>query len=106
MRHIPYSISNTKKDGPVVNQIAAALVERIVQAAQAGTKFKVINTPSQPQMYSGSLTFMTCNVWFVLGCRHHPRAARLLWRREGRNGVEDDHGGPVQDHQPWREQYL
>jgi phospholipase D1/2 len=35
------SISNTGKDGPVRNQIAAALVERILAAARAGTKFRV-----------------------------------------------------------------
>lgn len=37
------SISNTGNEGPVKNQIAAALVERIISAARSGTKFKVIN---------------------------------------------------------------
>ncbi|KAH9971268.1 phospholipase D [Russula compacta] len=37
-----FFISNTKEDGPVKNQIAAALVERILGAARSGTKFKVI----------------------------------------------------------------
>jgi phospholipase D1/2 len=37
-----FFISNTKKTGPVKNQIAAALVERIIRAARAGEKFKVI----------------------------------------------------------------
>jgi phospholipase D1/2 len=37
-----FFISNTGKEGPVKNQIAAALVERIIAAARSGTKFKVI----------------------------------------------------------------
>jgi len=35
-----FFISNTKESGPVKNQIAAALVERIVSAARSGKKFK------------------------------------------------------------------
>jgi phospholipase D1/2 len=35
------SISNTGKEGPVKNQIAAALVEKIIGAARSGKKFKV-----------------------------------------------------------------
>jgi hypothetical protein len=35
------SISNTVTGGPIVNQIAAALSDRIIQAAKAGQKFKV-----------------------------------------------------------------
>lgn len=38
---LPPSISNTEKGGPVQNLIAGALVERILQAANAGEKFKV-----------------------------------------------------------------
>jgi phospholipase D1/2 len=37
-----YSISNTGKNGPVQNQIAKALVDRIIRAAQAGERFKVV----------------------------------------------------------------
>ncbi|EIW74184.1 phospholipase D [Coniophora puteana RWD-64-598 SS2] len=37
-----FFISNTSNDGPVVNKIAQALVERILQAARDGRKFKVI----------------------------------------------------------------
>lgn len=37
-----FFISNTGNEGPVKNQIAAALVERIIRAARSGTKFKVI----------------------------------------------------------------
>ena len=36
------SISNTQEDGPVKNQIAKALVERIIRAGQQGTKFRVV----------------------------------------------------------------
>lgn len=36
-----FSISSTYNDDPVKNQIAAALVQRIVQAARDGQKFKV-----------------------------------------------------------------
>lgn len=35
------SISNTREEGPVKNQVAKALVERIIEAAQSGKKFKV-----------------------------------------------------------------
>lgn len=37
-----YSISNAGKDGPVQNQIAKALVDRIIRAARAGERFKVV----------------------------------------------------------------
>ncbi|TFK51187.1 phospholipase D/nuclease [Heliocybe sulcata] len=37
-----FFISNTTTEGPVKNLIAQALVERIIQAAKDGTKFKVI----------------------------------------------------------------
>jgi len=37
-----FFISNTKQSGPVKNQIAAALVERILSAARSGKKFKVV----------------------------------------------------------------
>lgn len=37
-----YSISNTGKNGPVQNQIARALVDRIIRAARAGERFKVV----------------------------------------------------------------
>jgi hypothetical protein len=37
-----YSVSNTEKDKAVVNQIAGALVARILKAAKKGEKFKVI----------------------------------------------------------------
>lgn len=36
------SISNTKDGAAVVNQIAAALVNRIILAAKSGQKFKVV----------------------------------------------------------------
>lgn len=35
------SISNTQEQGPVKNQIAKALVERIVRAGREGKKFRV-----------------------------------------------------------------
>ncbi|KIL00158.1 hypothetical protein PAXRUDRAFT_821948 [Paxillus rubicundulus Ve08.2h10] len=37
-----FFISSTQTDGPVKNKIARALVERIVDAAKAGKKFKVV----------------------------------------------------------------
>ncbi len=37
-----YSISNTGKNGPVQNQIAKALVDRIIRAARVGDRFKVV----------------------------------------------------------------
>ncbi|KAI9510126.1 hypothetical protein F5148DRAFT_1182591 [Russula earlei] len=42
LQRIQFFISNTQQSGPVRNQIAAALVERIVRAARSGKKFKVI----------------------------------------------------------------
>ncbi|KAL4066624.1 hypothetical protein J3A83DRAFT_4098363 [Scleroderma citrinum] len=37
-----FFISTTQTEGPVKNQIARALVERIIQAARSGQKFKVV----------------------------------------------------------------
>ncbi|KAH9840894.1 phospholipase D/nuclease [Rhodofomes roseus] len=37
-----FFISNTQEDGPVKNTIAKALVDRIIQAARDGQKFKVV----------------------------------------------------------------
>ncbi|KZT08000.1 phospholipase D/nuclease [Laetiporus sulphureus 93-53] len=37
-----FFISNTQKEGPIKNQIAAALVARILRAAREGVKFKVV----------------------------------------------------------------
>ena len=37
-----YSISNTQDEGPVKNQIAKVLAQRIIRAAEEGTKFKVV----------------------------------------------------------------
>lgn len=39
--HVASSISNTRNEGPVKNKIAMALLERILEAARAGKKFKV-----------------------------------------------------------------
>jgi len=39
---IACSISNAGKTGPVQNQIAKALVDRILRAARAGERFKVV----------------------------------------------------------------
>lgn len=39
------SISNTTDHGPVVNKIAKALVERILEAAHGGYNFKVCRLP-------------------------------------------------------------
>ena len=36
-----HSISNTQDEGPVKNQIAKALVERIIRAGREGKKFRV-----------------------------------------------------------------
>ncbi|KAI0064970.1 phospholipase D/nuclease [Artomyces pyxidatus] len=50
-----FFISNTTKDGPVKNQIAAALVERILQAAQSGQKFKVVVVIPELPAFSGDI---------------------------------------------------
>jgi hypothetical protein len=43
--HPLQSISSTKPGGQIKNQIAAALVQRIIKAAKDGEKFKVVITP-------------------------------------------------------------
>ncbi|KAI0042796.1 phospholipase D [Auriscalpium vulgare] len=50
-----FFISNTKKDGPVKNQIAAALVERIVRAARDGRKFKVVVVIPELPAFAGDV---------------------------------------------------
>jgi phospholipase D1/2 len=40
--HAAFSISSTQETGPIKNQIARALSERIIRAAQDGIKFKVV----------------------------------------------------------------
>ncbi|KAG6372484.1 hypothetical protein JVT61DRAFT_7587 [Boletus reticuloceps] len=50
-----FFISNTRNEGPVKNQIAKALVERIIEAAQAGKKFKVIVTIPEVPGFAGDI---------------------------------------------------
>jgi hypothetical protein len=56
------SISNTKESGPVKNQIAAALVERIVSAARSGTKFKA-GIGCHIESVSDTCTFVYRSSW-------------------------------------------
>ncbi|KAH7886577.1 hypothetical protein F5I97DRAFT_1807371 [Phlebopus sp. FC_14] len=48
-------ISNTRDEGPIKNQIARALVERIVQAAKDGQKFKVIVVIPEVPGFAGDI---------------------------------------------------
>ncbi|KAI0804784.1 phospholipase D [Irpex lacteus] len=50
-----FFISNTSNDGPVKNQIAQALVQRIVRAAQEGTKFKVVIVIPEVPGFAGNI---------------------------------------------------
>ncbi|KAH8990383.1 hypothetical protein EDB86DRAFT_2939025 [Lactarius hatsudake] len=50
-----FFISNTKQSGPVKNQIAAALVERIVSAARSGRKFKVVVVIPELPAFAGDV---------------------------------------------------
>ncbi|KAA1473211.1 phospholipase D/nuclease [Dentipellis sp. KUC8613] len=50
-----FFISSTKEEGPIKNQIAAALVERIVRAARAGAKFKVVVVIPELPAFSGDV---------------------------------------------------
>ncbi|KAF9557909.1 phospholipase D/nuclease [Agrocybe pediades] len=50
-----FFISATKTGGSVVNQIAAALVERIVRAAREGKKFKVVVTIPEVPGFAGDV---------------------------------------------------
>ncbi|KAF8490138.1 phospholipase D/nuclease [Russula emetica] len=50
-----FFISNTGHEGPVRNQIAAALVERIIRAARSGTKFKVIVVIPELPAFAGDV---------------------------------------------------
>ncbi|KAI9435046.1 phospholipase D/nuclease [Lactarius indigo] len=49
------SISSTKQSGPVKNQIAAALVERIISAARSGRKFKVVVVIPELPAFAGDV---------------------------------------------------
>jgi len=60
------SISNTVKDNAVVNQIAGALVERILSAAKSGQKFKV------------------CGLHLIKAAASHTRSRWSLWFRRSR----------------------
>ncbi|KAF8962898.1 phospholipase D/nuclease [Flammula alnicola] len=50
-----FFISATKTGGPIVNQIGAALVERIVRAGQEGKKFKVVVVIPEVPGFSGDI---------------------------------------------------
>ncbi|KAI0703476.1 phospholipase D/nuclease [Cytidiella melzeri] len=50
-----FFISNTGDDGPVRNHIARALVQRIIQAAQDGTKFKVVVVIPEVPAFAGNI---------------------------------------------------
>jgi phospholipase D1/2 len=50
-----FFISATKPGGSVVNQIAAALVERIIRAAKEGKKFKVVVVLPEVPGFSGDI---------------------------------------------------
>ncbi|KAI0259452.1 hypothetical protein BC834DRAFT_630910 [Gloeopeniophorella convolvens] len=50
-----FFISNTRQEGPIKNQIAAALVERILSAARAGQKFKVIVVIPELPAFAGDV---------------------------------------------------
>ncbi|KAH9021302.1 hypothetical protein EDB85DRAFT_2189711 [Lactarius pseudohatsudake] len=50
-----FFISSTKQSGPVKNQIAAALVERIVSAARSGRRFKVVVVIPELPAFAGDV---------------------------------------------------
>ena len=50
-----HSIPATKKGGSVVNQIAAALVERIVRAAKQDTNFRVVVVIPEVPGFAGDI---------------------------------------------------
>ncbi|EJT97673.1 phospholipase D [Dacryopinax primogenitus] len=50
-----FFVSNTVEEGPVQNQIARALVDRIVLAAKAGRKFKVMVVIPELPGFSGNI---------------------------------------------------
>ncbi|KAH9168358.1 phospholipase D/nuclease [Lactarius sanguifluus] len=50
-----FFISSTKQSGPVKNQIAAALVERIISAARSGRKFKVVVVIPELPAFAGDV---------------------------------------------------
>ncbi len=61
-----FSISNTKEGGPVVNQIAGALANRVVRAAQEGKNFKVCTYQS-----------LSRHFWHLL-TRHHTQIVIII----------------------------
>ncbi|KAI0086021.1 phospholipase D/nuclease [Irpex rosettiformis] len=50
-----FFISTTTDDGPVKNQIARALAQRIIRAAQEGTKFKVVIVIPEVPGFAGNI---------------------------------------------------
>lgn len=50
-----FFISSTREEGPIKNQIAQALVERIIQAARDGQKFKVIVVIPELPGFAGNI---------------------------------------------------
>lgn len=51
-----FSISNTGDTGPVKNQIAKALVDRILRAATEGKKFKVVVLIPEVPGFAGDIS--------------------------------------------------
>lgn len=97
MKYI-HSISATNDKGPVTNQIAGALVQRIIRAQQASEKFKVRRCSIRIQSHNYNIV--------PLGRCRYPRSARVCRQCQGRIVREDHHGRPIQDdEQRWYE-YL
>ena len=86
------SISNTRESGPVKNQIAKALLERILEAAKDGKKFKACDRRFFWLSYSTDY-----NV--DLGHRRHSWGARFRRKYQERDCTEDYHGGTIPYHE-------
>ena len=62
-----YSISNTGDDGPVKNQVAKAIVERIIRAGAEGKKFRIVVVIPEVPGFAGQSEFFDLSL--VVGLR-------------------------------------
>ena len=91
-----YSISNTGDEGPVKNQVAKAIVERIIRAGAEGKKFRIVVVIPEVPGFAGQSKSFDMSAEFDSHYAHS----------QGRDVCPDDHGGPVPYHEPWWPQYL
>ncbi|KIY68459.1 phospholipase D/nuclease [Cylindrobasidium torrendii FP15055 ss-10] len=84
-----FFISATKEGGPVVNLIAKALVNRIIQAHQAGTKFKVVIAIPEVPGFAGDIQAESSLKYIMAGqYRTINRGGDSIYECLRREGIE------------------